>query len=133
MNHSHIIIFDGECNLCHGAVNFIINRDPDGRFAFSPLQSHFSQEYIQLHELESLMFATLFLIKNDTCYIRSDAAIEIAKALSGQWKWLRLFRFIPRSIRDYFYQLVAKNRYQIFGRRDACMLPSSELSHRFIE
>jgi len=132
MNHSHIIIFDGECNLCHGAVNFIINRDSDGRFAFSPLQSQFSQEYIRLHGLETLMFDSLFLIKDDSRYIRSDAVIEIAKELPGYWKWLRFLKLIPRPIRDYFYLLTARNRYRLFGRRATCMLPSPALSDRFI-
>jgi len=133
MNHPYIIIFDGECNLCNGAVNFIINRDPNCKFAFAPLQGQFAQGYIKLHGLEPLMFNTLFLIKDDNRYIRSDAAIEIAKELSGQWKWLRLFTFIPKPIRDFCYQLLAKNRYKIFGRRDSCLLPSTAISHRFIE
>jgi len=129
----HVIIFDGICNFCNGAVNFIINRDPTGRFVFSPMQSDAAQKLIQQHQASDVGFDTFLLIKNDTCFYRTDAAIEIAKDLTGYWHLLRIFRIIPRCIRDFFYRLFARNRYALFGKKNVCMIPTEDLKSRFIE
>jgi len=125
MESRNIIIFDGVCNFCNGSVNFIIQRDPDNKFAFTPLQSDLSKELVQKHGIEEVGFDTFLLIKNGQCYVRTDAALEIAKELTGFWYLCTVFKIIPRPIRDWFYRLFARNRYAIFGRTEYCMIPSN--------
>ncbi|NRD74730.1 DUF393 domain-containing protein [Shewanella sp. VB17] len=133
MEHQNIIIFDGECNLCHWAVNFIINRDPHHRFVFTPMQSDTAKSLIARYGVEGEYSDTFFLIKNDTCYMRSDAALVITKHLSGGWPALAILTFLPRRFRDFFYRLLGRNRYALFGRRDTCVLPTSDVLSRFID
>lgn len=76
---------------------------------------------------------TFLLIKNGKCYERTDAALEIAKDLTGFWYLVDVFRILPKPARDYCYSLLARNRYALFGRRESCMVPTPELRGRFIE
>ncbi|MFH2132978.1 MAG: DCC1-like thiol-disulfide oxidoreductase family protein [bacterium] len=128
-----IVIFDGICNLCNAGVNFVIKRDPTGVFSFTPMQSDISQKLIKQYHAAAFDFDTFLLIKNGVCYERSDAIMEIMKDLTGYWSILRFFSFVPKPIRDYFYNLVARNRYQLFGKRNHCMVPTQDIRKRFIE
>ena len=133
MTNRKIIIFDGVCNFCNASVNFIIKRDPGGVFAFTPMQSALAKELItQFHDKDSEL-DTFLLIKAGNCYTRSDAALEICKDLNGAWPILRIFKIIPRPVRDFLYNAFARNRYKIFGMRDECMLPTPDLRNRFLE
>ena len=133
MSNHHIIIFDGVCNFCNSAVNFIIKRDHKNVFVFSPMQSQSAQSLIKKHGITDVNFDTFILIKNDVCYFRTNAALEITKDLSGYWYLFNFFRIIPSSIRDYIYNLFAKNRYSIFGKADSCMIPTPETKNKFLE
>ena len=133
MEDRHIVIFDGVCNFCNGAVNFIIKRDPAGRFAFTPMQSATGQELINKYGAALVGFDTFLLVKDGQCFERTDAALEITKDLSGLWHWFRVFKVIPKPFRDYFYRLFARNRYRLFGRRDSCMVPTPDVRERFLE
>lgn len=133
MKGKNIIIFDGVCNLCHGAVNFIIERDPYHRFVFTTMQSDTAKSLIARYGAEGEYSETFFLIKDGQCYMRTDAALEITKSLSGLWPALAILRFIPRRIRDFFYRLLGRNRYALFGRRDTCILPTDAVLSRFID
>lgn len=128
-----LIIFDGVCNLCHGAVNFIIKRDKLGLFLFTTMQSDYAQELIKSHGISDPELDTFLLIKDGKIYERSNAALEITKDLSGLWYWLRIFLIVPTSIRDILYNLIAKNRYRVFGKKDQCMVPTPELQQRFLQ
>ena len=132
MDNRHIVIFDGLCNLCNGAVNFIIKRDPKAIFVFTPIQSDLADKLMRDHQIISAEIDTFLLIKNGKAHIRTDAALEITKDLSGLWFLFRVFRIIPPSLRDILYRLIAKNRYKHFGKRDECMIPTQELRERFI-
>ncbi|PLW84417.1 thiol-disulfide oxidoreductase [Kineobactrum sediminis] len=132
MDNRHIVIFDGVCNLCNGAVNFIIKRDPDGIFAFTPIQSDLAYELTEQFNIANVGLDTLLLIKNDRCYVFSDAALEIARDLTGLWFLFNVVRIVPRPIRDAVYRLIARNRYKLFGRTDVCMVPSKEVRSRFV-
>ncbi|WP_404377515.1 thiol-disulfide oxidoreductase DCC family protein [Vreelandella aquamarina] len=132
MNNPHIVIFDGVCNFCNGAVNFIIQRDPEGVFAFTPMQSELARELTQRFNVHDVGMDTLVLIKNDECYVLSDAALEIAKDLKGPWRLCYALKIVPRPIRDAAYKLFARNRYKLFGKRDVCMVPSAEVKSRFV-
>ena len=132
MDNRHIVIFDGLCNLCNGAVNFIIKRDPKAIFVFTPIQSDLADKLMRDHQIISAEIDTFLLIKNGKAHIRTDAALEITKDLSGLWFLFRVFRIIQPSLRDILYRLIAKNRYKLFGKRDECMIPTQEIRERFI-
>ena len=131
-NH-HLILFDGVCNLCNGAVRFIIKRDRVNKFRFASLQSAIGQEYLKRFELKPTELFSVLLIKNGQLYDQSDAALEIAKDLSGIWPALNVFRIIPAFVRNVVYKLIAKNRYRLFGKKDKCMIPTPELRARFLQ
>jgi predicted DCC family thiol-disulfide oxidoreductase YuxK len=129
-----IVLFDGVCNLCQGAVQFIIKRDPKARFKFASLQSGFGQAIISSHELNtSSSGQTIILIRNNKCFKRSRAVLEIARYLSGGWPLLYVFIVIPKFIRDPVYNLIARNRYRLFGKQESCMLPGPDVISRFID
>lgn len=133
MEDKHIIIFDGVCNFCNASVNFIIKRDKEKVFMFTPMQSEFAQTLIAQHQDSNVDIGTIILIKNNIIYKRSDAALEIVKNLDGLWFLFGIFRIVPVSIRDYFYRTFANNRYRLFGKREVCMVPSSDQQKRFIQ
>ncbi|MBL7856909.1 MAG: thiol-disulfide oxidoreductase DCC family protein [Cyclobacteriaceae bacterium] len=128
-----ILFFDGVCNLCNGAVQFIIKRDSHQRFKFASLQSAFGQQHLKQAGLSTTKLDTFILFQNNKLYTRSDAALEVARNLNNLWPLLYVFRIIPRFIRDFLYLTIAKNRYRLFGRTDHCMAPSPETKSRFIE
>ncbi len=132
MDNRHIVIFDGECNFCNGAVNFIIKRDPKGVFAFTPMQSDLAHDLMEKNGIDSIDVDTFVLIKNDQCLVFSSAALEITKDLTGLWYLFNIFRVVPSRIRDFFYKLFARNRYALFGRQDTCMIPTKEVRSRFV-
>ncbi len=132
MDNRQIIIFDGVCNFCNNSVNFIIARAPEGLFVFSPLQSAFSSALIEQYQAQNVGFDTFLLLKNEKLYYRTDAALEIAKDLQGHWYLFGVFRLVPRFVRDYFYKLLARNRYKLFGRKEHCMVPTPDLRRRLI-
>lgn len=128
----NLILFDGVCNLCNGAVQFIIKRDPSKRFEFASLQSNIAKERLESKgTFETL--ETIVLIQKDRILFRSDAALEIARNLSGLWPVFYIFKVVPRFIRDGVYNWIARNRYRFFGKRDTCMIPTPELKSRFID
>lgn len=133
MHGPHIVIFDGVCNFCNGAVNFIIKRDPTGRFAFAPLQSSVGQELIEKHGLAMVGEDTILLLKDGQCFERTDAVLEIMNDLAGFWHWFRVLKVLPKPCRDYLYRVFARNRYRLFGKRDTCIVPTANVRERFLE
>ncbi|HEX8427270.1 thiol-disulfide oxidoreductase DCC family protein [Hymenobacter sp.] len=128
-----VILFDGACNLCNGFVQFVINRDPAGRFHFTSLQSEAGRELLAQHGLPPVAEPeTVILIENQQVYTHSTAALRIVRQLSGLWPWLYAAIVVPRPLRDWAYRFVARHRYQWFGHRDACMLPTPALRQRFL-
>ena len=132
MKDHHIIIFDGVCNFCNGAVNFIIERDSSNVFKFSPMQSERAQELILKHKVHDVGYDTFLLIKNEQCFVRTNAAFEITKDLDGPWFIFRAFRIFPCFFRDFVYRIFARNRYNIFGKRATCMIPAREVHDKFL-
>ena len=133
MSNHHIIIFDGVCNFCNSSVNFIIKRDHKNVFLFTPMQSKPAQDLISKYQVKDVGFDTFLLVKNNECYYRTDAALEITKDLSGLWFLFRSFKILPRPFRDYFYRLFARNRYSVFGKADVCIVPTPEVKSKFLE
>ena len=122
MENQYIVIFDGVCNFCNGAVKFII----------TPMQTQLAQNLMQKHQVYNVGIDTFLLIKNEQCYVFSTAALEISKDLKGLWFLFNVFRILPAAFRDYFYKLFARNRYQLFGRQQSCMVPADEVKSKFI-
>ncbi len=129
---SAIILFDGVCNFCNGSVNFIIERDPQAYFKFAPLQSEVGEKLLKENGVDKIETDSVVLIEDGKIYTRTTAALRIAKRLSGYWSWFYGFTIVPGFIRDVFYKLFAKYRYKMFGRQEACMLPSPEVRERFL-
>jgi len=128
-----IIIFDSICNLCVESVQFVIKYDKNAKFKFLQFQSRLGQNYLENYNLKFKNLETLVLIRNDKIYLKSDAALEIAKHLDGKWKYLYVFKIIPRFLRDAIYMYISRNRYKFFGKKDICMTPSKEIQERFLD
>lgn len=129
---SGIILFDGVCNFCNSSVNFIIDRDVTNYFKFGALQSDEGQVLLRKHNQSTDSYDTLMLIEGDTLYTRSTAALRVAKKLSGLWSLFYVFIIIPKFIRDPIYNLIAKNRYKMFGKKDTCRLPTPAERAKFL-
>ncbi|WP_339104818.1 thiol-disulfide oxidoreductase DCC family protein [Haloterrigena salinisoli] len=128
-----IVLFDGVCNLCHGFVQFLIPRDPEGQFRFASLQSDVGQRLLAEHGLSDRDLDSVVLLEGDEAYVKSDAVIRIGQLLGGVYRLLGPCRFLPRRFRDRAYDLVARHRYRLFGRKEQCMLPTGNVRDRFLE
>ena len=127
-----IVLFDGICNFCNGAVNFIIRHDHAKKFRFAPLQSEFGEQMRAKFGIGDDV-DSIILIEGDQAYLHSTAGLRVAKTLGGIWSLGYAFIIIPTPIRDWFYKLFAKYRYKLFGRKDVCMMPTPDIKERFIE
>lgn len=127
-----IILFDGICNLCNGSVLFVIRHDKEGRFRFAPLQSAFGEQFVQANAYPATKPESLVLVDGDDVYFKSTAALKIARNLNGLWPLFYVFILVPKPVRDFVYDLVARHRYRIFGKKDQCMVPDEDVKHRFI-
>lgn len=126
----NIILFDGVCNLCSFGVQFIIKREKNTYFHFSSLQSDAGKALVEKYKLENV--DSIIFIENDSIFTYSSAVLEIAKYLDGGWKYAYVLRFVPKFIRDFIYKMIASYRYQMFGKKDVCMLPSEKYKERFL-
>lgn len=133
-NSNHItVLFDGVCNLCNGTVQFVIKRDRAAIFRFASLQSDYAQHLLRQVNLPANQLYSVIVFEDGVAYQKSDAALRIARHLSGFWRWLYIFRFVPKFIRDGLYNFIATNRYRFFGKQDHCMIPTPELKARFVD
>lgn len=128
-----IILFDGVCNLCNASVNFVIKHDKKAQFLFASFQSDAAKEIMLQFNLKNLNLDSIVLIDDGKIYEKSTAILRIAKHLNCGFKSLYFFIVIPKSVRDWLYSYIAKNRYRFFGKRESCMIPSLELKNRFLD
>jgi len=128
-----IIFFDGVCNLCNGAVQFVIKRDSNAYFKFASLQSLKAKKLLPEYGVDPTGLESILLLENGKLLNKSRAALSISRRLSGIWPVLVVLKIIPPFIRDFVYDWIAKNRYQWFGKRDECRVPSPEMNARFLE
>ncbi len=133
MEDHSIILFDGVCNLCNRFVVFVIRKDTKIKFKFASLQSEVGKRIEESIDIESEESpnSVVFVDKNKY-YVKSDAVLRIVKELGGVWSLSYFLFIVPRPIRDFFYDMVAKNRYRLFGRKFHCMVPNSDLKERFL-
>jgi len=127
-----IVIFDGVCNLCARSVQFILRHESEPRFQFSPVQSAAGARLLTAHGYSAANVATFVFLSEGKVYTRSTAALRIARHFKGPWQLLRALWIVPRPLRDLLYDLVARNRYSWFGKADSCLMPTPELSARFL-
>ncbi len=127
-----LVLFDGECSFCNGAVLFIIDRDPAERFVFAPLDSELGRRSLAAHGLDDPSLDSLVLFERGKAYTQSDAALRIARHLSGPWPMCAGFFAIPRALRNALYDGFAKRRYAWFGRQSECRVPTDSLRRRFV-
>jgi len=126
-----VVLFDGVCNLCNGAVEFLIPRDPEGRLRFASLQSEVGRTLLERHGLPNDV-DTVVLVEGDRAYTKSDAAIRIAELLGWPYRLARFGRLCPTALRDRLYDAVADRRYDWFGRSDRCVVPDDDVAERFL-
>jgi predicted DCC family thiol-disulfide oxidoreductase YuxK len=130
--HHQIILFDGVCNFCNKWVNLIIRLDTNKKFKFASLQSDKGQDILAKFGLSSNEFDTIYLFDGERMLKKSEAIINICGQLSGFWKLLQIFKIIPPQIRNFVYDLVAKNRYTFLSKSDNCQIPTAEQKERFL-
>lgn len=129
-----IVLFDGVCNLCNHTVQFLLRHDQHDRFRFASQQSPVGQALLQSLELNlhGQLAASVVVIEGRQHYTHSDAVLHTLQRLGGVWGVLAALRHVPKPIREWFYALIARNRYRWFGRRQSCMLPQPQHQHRFL-
>ena len=128
---SAVILFDGVCNLCNGFVQFVIARDPGRRFRFASLQSDAARRCLERAD-PAADADSIVLLEEGRLFTRSTAALRIARRLRFPWSLAFALIVVPRPVRDWIYNCVARNRYRWFGRRETCAIPTPELEERFL-
>lgn len=132
MNDHPIILFDGVCNFCDGAVNFTLKRNTSANILFAPLQSSAGQKLLQQYNLATDSMESFVFIENKKTYQRSTAALKVCRHLRGLWPMCYGLIIVPKFIRDGIYNWIAKNRYKWFGKKESCMIPTPEVKARFL-
>ena len=132
MQDHPLVLFDGVCNFCNGMVNFIIRQDKMKVFRFAALQSVMGQRLMNEFDLKTPGNDSFILIENNKVFQRSTAALKLYNKLPWYWKWTQIGWIIPRFIRDGMYDLIARNRYRWFGKREECMIPGNDVKERFL-
>ena len=127
-----IVLFDGVCNFFNQNVQFMIKKDPSQSFQFASLQSEMGEKIKTAIAIPE-QIDSLILIEKERYFTKSTAALKIARHLKGPTRLLYVFIAIPKPIRDFFYQILAKNRYKWFGKRDSCMIPTPKERQRFLD
>lgn len=126
-----IILFDGVCNYCNRLINFIIQQDKKGVFRFAPLQSESGQALLKKYGIE-ITPESFVLIEGERVFQKSTAALKVLNRLPWYWKEAQILRLVPTFLRDQIYDFVARHRYQWFGKKDHCMIPTSSQRERFL-
>ena len=133
MSATPVILFDGVCNFCNYWVNFAIERDPEKTLRFTPLQGETAKQLLPQFHIDPTALSSVIFIDSGKAYTQSSAALRICKHLDGGWKLFYGLMIIPKFIRDFFYNIIARNRYKWFGRKESCRVPTPELRERFLD
>lgn len=133
-----IVLYDGICGLCNRLIQFLLKRDVRDRFRFASLQSDFADSLLRRHGIDAMDLDTVYVVvdhgrESERLLARSDAVLHVLGELGGVWSVSRLGKMVPRLIRNRIYDLVAGNRYRIFGKYDTCMLPDKQHQHKFLD
>jgi predicted DCC family thiol-disulfide oxidoreductase YuxK len=131
--NQRLILFDGICNLCNGFMIFVYRRDPQAKFSFAWIQSEPGKEILEQLNMPTDEYDTIVYLDNGVASFKSTAFLKIVRHLRFPWPLLWAGVIIPRFLRNWIYDLVAGNRYKIFGKKDQCQLPTGDLKKRFLE
>jgi len=133
-NNKKLILFDGVCNLCNSAIQYVIKHDRDDTFLFAPLQSEVGKKVISKYNIDTDKTDSILLYSNENgLSIKSTAALKVAKHLGFPRNLLTIFFIVPPMIRNWVYDFVARNRYKWYGKKEECMIPTPELKSRFLD
>ena len=133
MQEHPLILFNGICNFCKYWVNFAIRRDKKMKLKFTPLQGETAKKILPKFQISTTSLSSVVIVDMGRVWTQSSAAIRICKHLDGGWKLFYAFIIIPKFIRDFFYNIIARNRYRWFGKKEVCMVPTPELRERFLD
>jgi predicted DCC family thiol-disulfide oxidoreductase YuxK len=128
-----LLLFDGVCNLCNSSVQFVLERNKKENIQFASLQSDFGRKMLEQVNLSSDYTSSLVLIEEGKPYVKSEAALRLVKHLNGLWKLGSILFIFPKFIRNPVYNLIAKNRYRWFGKKDVCWIPEPKWKNRFLD
>ncbi len=131
-----VLLYDGVCGFCNKTVQMILDHDRRGELRFAALQSDYGRAVVARHTELRGVDSVVFVERRgvgERVHVRSDAALKVAAYLGGFWKLFLAARVLPRGLRDYLYDLFARNRYRLFGKYDSCMLPPPEVRSRFLD
>lgn len=127
-----VVVFDGTCVLCSGWTSYLLRRDRKGLFRFATTQSAAGRELLRAHGVSPDNPSTFLLLHDGRAYTASDAVMQMFELTGGAWRLAKLARALPKRPRDALYDLVARNRYRWFGRRDTCFMPAPSQRERFL-
>ena len=127
-----VVLFDGVCHLCDGAVRFILRRENSTLLRFAPLQSEAGKALLMKYGYSENYLDGLVFIENKRAHDRSSACLRIASKLKLPWKLFVIFLLVPKPLRDLVYRMVAFARYRLFGKKEVCSLPQGEDQARFL-
>lgn len=133
MEETRIILFDGVCNFCNYWVIFAIKKDSSKKLRFAPLQGNAARKLLLQHSINPTSLSSVVFIDDNKAWTQSSAALRICRYLDGGWKLFYGLIIIPKFIRDFIYNIVARNRYKWFGKKESCMMPTPELKERFLD
>ena len=126
-----IVFFDGVCNLCQGSVRYLIKHDKKGVLKFASLQGNYAKDFVNETEIQSMQ--SIMFFDGKMLYKKSTAVLKLSRLLGGWHQLLLLGYILPRFVRDWLYNIVAKNRYRWFGKKDQCMQPSKGFENHFLD
>ncbi|MFN2513646.1 MAG: thiol-disulfide oxidoreductase DCC family protein [Pyrinomonadaceae bacterium] len=137
-NSKTLVLYDGVCGLCNGLNQFLLKRDRNDHFRFASLQSDFSASLLNRYDLNALDLDTVYVVADygqpdQRLLARSDAILHVMGRLGGVWGFLRIGRVLPKTLRDALYNLVARNRYRVFGKYDVCLMPEERYRRKFLD
>lgn len=131
--HKKLILFDGVCNLCNSAINYVIKHDKKHIFMFAPLESHIGKQIIKTYNINTVKTDSIILYNPEKGIdFKSTAALKVGSQLGFPTSLMVVFLIVPAFIRNWVYDFIAKNRYKWYGKKETCMIPTPELKGRFL-
>ena len=130
---NNILLFDGVCNLCSGFVQFVLRNEKGGEIKFASLQSGIGEQILKQYKVSQKGLESIVFVQDGKAYEKSEAIIKISNLLNRPWSFLPFFRILPVAFRDFIYDIVASNRYRVFGKKEVCWIPDPKWKKRFID
>lgn len=127
-----VILFDGVCKLCNAWSNFIIKHDHQHVFKLCSVQSNEGQKILRHFGLSTEVYESMLVVEGNGVYQQSDAFFQVVAKLSYPWKFICVFRMVPKLLRNWIYDRIALNRYRLFGKYDTCLLPAADHDARYL-